>query len=316
MYYPTKGLSSLMAAMIERPQAAAIALLLFLGISGCRERDDLRKVRLWALAPPEVAPLYEEDGVPLRFAVALMISPREGFRIYGELAEHLGKRLNRPVQLILRRTSSEVNDLVRNGQVEAAFLCGYGYIQGRKDFGLEALAVPQVRGRTFYPFYIIVPADSEVETLEQLRGRVFAFADPVCSPGEPALPWGEGEQPEAFFKRHLIIYGHDRAIKAVAENLVDGAVVDGMVYEQVALSHPEEIAKTKVIRRSAPYGTPPIAVHPRMNLRLKRELQGAFLTMHQDEEGRKILQKLAVDRFVPPDGGIDASIGRKASGGR
>lgn len=305
-----------MVAMIGRPQAAAIVLLLFLGISGCRERDDLRKVRLWALAPPEVTPLYEEDVVPLRFAVALMISPREAFKIYGELAEHLGKRLNRPVQLILRRTSSEVNDLVRNRQVEAAFLCGYGYIQGRKDFGLEALAVPQVHGRTLHPSYIIVPADSEVETVEQLRGRVFAFADPLCSPGGSALPWGEGGRPEAFFKRHLVIYGHDRAIKAVAENLVDGAVVDGMVYEQVALSHPEEMAKTKIIGRSAPYGTPPIAVHPRMNLRLKRELQGAFLTMHQDEEGKKILQKLVVDRFVLPNGGIDASMYWKAGGER
>lgn len=271
---------------------------------------------MWALAPPEVTPLYRENVVPLRFAVALMISPREGFRIYGGLAEHLGKRLNRPVQLILRRTSSEVNDLVRSRQVEAAFLCGYGYIQGRKDFGLEALAVARVRGRTFYPAYIIAPADSEVETLEQLKGRVFAFADPVCSPGERAVPWERREAAGAFFERHLVIYGHDRATKAVAENLVDGAVVDGMVYEQVALSHPEEIAKTKVIGRSAPYGTPPIALHPRTNFRLKKELQGAFLAMHQDEEGRKVLQKLAVDRFVPPGDRTHASMRRKAGGGR
>jgi len=305
----------LVAVVVGRPQAAAIALLLFLGMSGCRERDDLRKVRLWALAPPEVTPLYEEVE-PLRFAVALMISPREGFRIYGGLAEHLGSKLNRPVQLILRRTSAEVNDLVRNRQVEAAFLCSYGYIQGRKDFGLEALADPQVRGRIFHPSYIIVPADSEVETLGQLRGRAFAFADPLCRPGEPALPWEKGERPGAFLKRHLVIYGHDRAIKAVAENLVDGAVVDGTVYEQVTLSRPEEIAKTKVIGKSAPYGTPPIAVHPRMDLRLKRELQGAFLAMHQDEKGKRILRTLAVERFVPPAGGSASSMGRKAGGGR
>ena len=159
-------------------------------------------------------------------------------------------------------------------------------------------------------------ADSEIETLEQLRGRVFAFADPLCSPGGAGLPWEKGRQPETFFKKHLVIYSHDRTIKAVVENLVDGAVVDGVVYEQVALSHPEEIAKTRILWRSASFGTPPVAVHPRMNLRLKRELQGTFLTMHQDEEGRKILQKLAVDRFLPPDGGIDAPAGRKAGGGR
>lgn len=290
---------------------AVIILLIFLEISGCEEGDAPRKVRLWALAPPEVNPLYEENVAPLRLAVALVISPREGFKLYEELAEYLGKKINRPTQLIFRRTFSEVNDLVRNRQVDTAFLCSYGYIQGRKDFGMEALAVPLVHGQTSHPFYIIVPTDSEIETLEQLKGRVFAFAYPLCNPDNLGLSWGKGEQPEAFFKKYLIIYNHDRAIKAVTEGLVDGAVVDGIVYEQMALSHPEEIAETNVIRKSFPYGTPPIVVHPQMNPQLKKDLQDILLAMHHDKEGKKILQKLAVERFVPPDYGIYTSTGQR-----
>ncbi|MBI2890638.1 MAG: PhnD/SsuA/transferrin family substrate-binding protein [Nitrospirae bacterium] len=300
--------------MVRIRQTAAMASILSLAISGCERGDAPTKVRLWALAPPEVTPLYEEGLSPLRFAVALMISPQEGFTIYGELAEYLGKKLNRPVQLILRRTSSEVNDLVRNRHVEAAILCDYGYAQGRKDFGLQALAVPQVRGRIFHPSYLIVAAESEVESFEQLTDKVSAFAVPQCSRGGLSPPWEAGLPPKASIEKQRVIFGHDRAIKAVAEKLVEAAVVDGMTYEQAALKHAEDTEKTKVIGRSAPYQTPRIAVHPRLDRRLKNELQRLFLTMHEDEDGKKLLQKLTVDRFVMPEGGTDSSMRGKAGG--
>lgn len=291
----------MMAAMVGRSPAAAIALIIFfLGISSCKGGDDLREVRLWALAPPEVVPADGDGQVAIRFAVALTISPQRGYPLYKDLAEALGQKIGRPVRLILRRIPSEVGDLVRSQQAEVAQLCSWGFLQGRADFGLTALAVPEVRGRTSHPSYVIVSAESEIGSPGELQGKSFAFADPLCA----SEPFPAGRRPEAFFRRRVVITSHDRAIRAVAEGLVDAALVDGRVYAWLALSDSALIAKTKVIEETAPIMHPPIVVHPGLDPALREDLRRAFLSLHEESTGRLALARLGIDRFVAPAGEV------------
>ena len=274
---------------------------LFLGVfllAGCTEQEEPQMVRLWALAPPEVH--LEEDGqAVLRFAVALTISPQEGYRLYRDFTEVLGRRLNHPVHLILRRTFSEVNDLVRGREADLAQLCSRGFLQGRADFGLVAVAVPVMDGQTSHPSYVIVSAENEISTPAELKGKTFAFVDPICAP-EPFLAGRGGQRLNGFFKRKLTITSHDRAIRAVAEGLVDGALVDGLVYGRLALADPGQIAKTKVIGKTAPYTNPAIAVHPGLDPTLKEKLTRALLALHEESAGRTALSRLGIDRFSLP----------------
>src|SRR3990170_599050 len=280
---------------------------LFLGVfllAGCSEQEEPQRVRLWALAPPEITQAEGGGLAPLRFAVALTISPQVGYRLYRDLTEAMGRKFGRPVHLLLRRTFSEVNDLLRSRQAEVAQLCSRGFLQGRADFGVTALAVPIVNGRKSHPSYVIVSAESEIGTPAELKGKSFAFADPLCAP-EP-FSVGRGRQrPEAFFGRKLAITSHDRAIRAVAEGLVDGALVDGLVYARLALTDPGQVAKTKVIGEMAPYMNPPVAVHPGLDPTVREKLRRALLTLHEEQTGRAVLTRLAIDRFAAPGGEVD-----------
>src|SRR3972149_3539148 len=65
-------------------------------LAGCSEQDEPPRGRLWALAPPEVTPTDADGRVPLRFAVALAVSPQEGYQLYGDLTEALGQKIGRP----------------------------------------------------------------------------------------------------------------------------------------------------------------------------------------------------------------------------
>ena len=263
-------------------------------LQGCSEREEVPKVRLWALAPPEVASIKPESPPPLRFAVALTISPQEGYQLYQDFTEVLGLRIKRSVHLVLRGSLSEVNDLMRNHQADLALLCARGFLQGHAEFGLAALAVPELRGWTSYPSYIVVSAESEITSLTELRGKTMAFADPLCTP-EPFPLLGSGRFPIRY---------HDRAIRAIGEGLADGALVDGLVYTWMALREPAKMQKTKVIGETARYINPPLAVHPRMDAMLKENLRKALLTFHQDERDRAVLTRLGVDRFVKPAGAV------------
>lgn len=77
--------------------------------------------------------------------------------MYPELVAYLGRRLGRPAELVQGKTYAEINDLVRTGDVTLALVCTNAYLEGREDFGMEALVVPQVAGETVYYSYLIVP---------------------------------------------------------------------------------------------------------------------------------------------------------------
>ena len=289
--------------------ALALGLLL---LGGCQQQEELPRVRLWALAPPEVSPAGGDGQTPLRLAVALTISPQQAYQLYGDLAEALGRKIGRPIHLILRRTFAEVNDLVRSRQADMAYLCSRGFLQGRADYGLTALAVPEVRARHRESSYVIALAEGEVGSPAELEGKAFAFADPPCAP-DPFPLGHKGRRPEAFFKRTLAITGHDRSIRAVAEGLVDGALVDGLVYARLALTDPALTAKTKVIGETAAYMNPPIAVHSGLDPALRENLRRALLTFHEEHAGRAVLARLGIDRFVAPGSEVG---GRPGSGRR
>ena len=87
----------------------------------------------------------------------------------------------------------------------------------------------------------------------------------------------------------------------VTNDLVDGAAVDGLIWEYMNSKNPTLTAKTRIIEKSQPYGIPPVVVPAGIDQRLKARLRDVFLHMNTDAEGKKILTKLSIDKFVVAD---------------
>jgi len=265
----------------------------------------------------QLPPTPPADVVPLRVAVAAVISPRSNVESYTPLFNYLANKLNRPVEMVQRRTYQEVNDLLRDGQVDVAFVCTSAYVAGRRAFGMQLLAAPQVGGATVYYSYLIVPADSPARSMADLRGKVFAFTDPISFSGRvypTSLVRGLGAEPETFFSRTFFTYSHDNAMRAVADGLADGAGVDSLVYEFTISREPDLARRIKVIHRSPPFGIPPVVVGPSIRPQLRAELYDLLVGLHDAPEGPAILAELGLDRFVPiADAAYDSA--RQLTGG-
>jgi len=176
---------------------------------------------------------------------------------------------------------------------------------------MELLVAPEVNGEPTYYSYLVVRSDAPYKSLADLRGRTFAFSDPLSNSGR-LVPVYElarmGETPDSFFSRSIFTYAHDNSIKAVAENLVDAAAVDSLVYDYWARAGSEYTAKTKVIEKWGPFGTNPVVVPPGLDSALKAKLRQILLDMDEDPEGRQLLDALLIDRFVVPDDRIYDSV--------
>jgi phosphonate transport system substrate-binding protein len=241
------------------------------------------------------------DIRPLKVAIAAVISPQGSAESYAPLLDYLSKKLDRPVERVQRRTYSEVNDLVRRGEVDMAFVCTSSYLVGKREFEMQLLAAPQVNGDVTYRAVIIVPSDSPAQSFNDLRGKVFAFTDPISFSGRvypTYLLQQAGETPEAFFSHTFFTYSHDDAIKAVATGLADGASVDSLVLDFALKRDPSLLDRIRVIHTSPPFGMPPVVVSPAIRPTLRAQLSDILLGMDQDNDGKAALQSLDYERFV------------------
>ncbi len=249
-----------------------------------------------------IPPAGGEQVKPLRIAVAAILSPEGNIESYGALADYLGSKLDRPVEIVQRRTYQEINDLLKSGDVDVGFVCTSAYVAGHDEFGLRLLVAPEIADRTIYYSELIVPYDSTAENMNDLRGVVFAFTDPISTTGRiypTYLVEQLGETPETFFARTFFTYSHDRAIKAVADGVADAAGVDSLVLDYALRRDPNLASQIRVIDRSPAFTIPPVVVSPNVTPRQAAELRDLLLSISTDPAGATVLAALGIDGFVP-----------------
>jgi phosphate/phosphite/phosphonate ABC transporter binding protein len=280
----------------------AVWLLAALLLTACGQDSDQVRVDFTKTVPVARPGERASPTAPLRVAVAAMISPKETFDLYRQLLAYLGSRLNKDLEFVQRKTYGEIDELLRRGEIDLAFICSGPYVTGREKFGFESLAVPEVHGSHFYRSYLIVNKDSTYHRLEELRGHTFAFTDPDSNTGKLVPTYWlrkMQERPETFFSRIVYTYSHDNSIMAVARNLVDGATVDGLIWEFYQEKNPIFTSRTRIIKKSEPYGIPPLVASKNLPPESKERIRQILFSMHQDPEGKRILSELMIDRFIP-----------------
>jgi len=277
-----------------------VFILVVAGISNCSKKEEPKKISL-EKREPIALPIEKQSEKHIRIAVGGMITPKEGLAYYRHFLDYIEEKLGKEVDFVDRDDYAEINDMLRDGGLDAAFICSGPYVDGHKEFGLELLAAPQAYGGTVYYSYIIVAKSSTIKKFDDLRGKSFAFTDPLSNTGKlvPTYMLAKmKETPETFFGRYIFTSAHDKSIKAVAQGVVDGAAVDSLIWEYADRTNPEFTSKTRIILKSPPYAIPPVAVSGTLDPQIKEKLKQILLNAHNDSKGRELLNKMMIDKFV------------------
>ncbi len=247
-----------------------------------------------------------------KVAVSAMISPKETFVYYKELFKYISKRINSKVKIVQRKTYEEVNKLLKNDHVDMAFICSGAYVSLRRgDNPVKIVAIPVNNGKITYQAYIITYKSSGIKNFKDLKGKSFAFTDPLSNTGyfyALSRIRSLGYNPGTFFKDFVFTHAHDISIQLVAKQIVDGASVDGLIYDYLQRFQPERLKNIRIIEKSPPFGIPPIVVPSSTPDSTFRKLQRILFQMDKDTLGVKILKKLMIDKFVPAKDSLYNSI--------
>ncbi len=249
-----------------------------------------------------IYPTIPAGEKPLKLAITSVYAPRRARDSYQGLIQYLSKELGRPVELIQRTTYAEISELLEQGEIDLALSCSLPYVLGKKKYGAQLLAAPQINGETSYRSYIIVPRSLNIDTLGGLWGKTIALSDPDSFSGSLYLLYRlfqMGETSHSFFDKYFYSNNHEYSIRAVVDRLADAAPVNSIVFHTLSGENPRLNDFFTIIDRSPPVGNPPAITGPHLPESLYLELQQVFLTMHQNFEGQQVLSQMGFDRFLP-----------------
>ncbi len=229
--------------------------------------------------------------------------------------DYLQRSMKRPVEFVQRDSYRETMDLLQQRKLDFAWICDYPYVLMGNE--VKLLAVPVNQGKPTYHAYLIVPAkDTHTRSIEDLKGAVFAYSDPLSNTGYLAPRFDikqAGRDPATFFRRTFFTWSHHKAIEAVASGLAQGASVDSYVWDSLAKVNPGLAAKTRVVKQSEAFGSPPFVANRNIGQADFDAMRAALLDMSKNSAGQALLAKLNLDGFIAGSPDLYKRVGHMAA---
>ena len=250
----------------------------------------------------EISEINKQETKPLRIALGTGISPQSNIEYYWELIKLIESKVGQKVEVIQKENYADIINLLSMDLVDIAFVCSSSYVIANEESKVvDLLAIPRIDGEYEYYSYIIVRANDGIKNFDDLKGKVFAFSDPLSTSGffYPSYRLKElGFTADSYFSDYFYTLCHDKSIDAVVKGLADGAAVDSTVYTKIVRDNSDLIQDISVIEKSPKFLNSPMVVRSNLDIKLKNKITNILLELNKDPEAMKVFKKYGIDEFV------------------
>ncbi len=222
---------------------------------------------------------------------------------YKPLAAYISKKIGVEVKLkALPRYGNIIDNFVSTG-MDGAFFGSFTYTLAHAKLGIEVLARPEnLEGVSTYYGLIFVRKDSGIKTIKDMKGKRFAFVDKATTAGY-LLPLEYFSKSgirdyKTYLKEAYFAGTHEDAIADVIDRKADIGAAKNTVYERMVKGDDRIKKVLAVLEESPRVPENGLAVRKDLDDSLKKKLKDALVTMHNDPEGKKILEAFGARRFI------------------
>ena len=170
------------------------------------------------------------ESTVLRLALTPSQSPtslqESGEAFAGVLTQLMGMS----VKVFIASDYAGVIEALRSHNVDLAFVHPVGYVLASHEADCRIIAKDVWHGKTSFTARLWVRQESQIQSLEELRGKTIAFVDPASSSGyiyPMVMLIKRGlvtdRDPKTFFKEVFFAGSHDAALLALLNHNVDAA---------------------------------------------------------------------------------------------
>ncbi|KUP05400.1 phosphonate ABC transporter substrate-binding protein [Bacillus coahuilensis m2-6] len=214
------------------------------------------------------------------------------------LAERLSEELGIEVEGKVMTDYSALVEAMGANEVQVGFIPGFAYVLASEQYDVEVLLKSVRYGSSTYKAQYVVHADSGIETLADLEGKIWAYPDAASTSGflfpaaqlmgEFDIDSAEALQTE-FFSESIAAGGHDSAAVAVYDGDADVATTFDDVRGSLEEDYPDVMDKLKIIDYTSDIPNDTISVVSELNDELVTKIKETFLSFNEDEEMIQIM---------------------------
>lgn len=209
------------------------------------------------------------------------------------LADRLSDELGVEVEGKVMTNFNSLVEAMGSNQVQIGFIPAFGYVLAHEQYDVDVILKSVRHGEGSYKAQYVVREDSGIDSLEDLKGKVWTFADKGSTSGYlfPAkqlmdeFDYDSASDLETDFFSNLVESGgHDTAAVAVLDGDADVATTFDDVRDNLEDEYPDIKDDLKVIDYTEPIPNDTISVTKDLDDDMKQKIKDAFLSFNDDEE--------------------------------
>ncbi len=220
------------------------------------------------------------------------------------LGQYLSKKTGYNIKPTVLTSYAAVTEGMTSNNVDIGWVGPLDYVIAHQKNGAEAVTKSVRNGKPSYLAFIIVNANSNINSVADLKGKRFAFGDPLSTSSN-------------LYPRYLMLkngINPDTDVRGtnisnqtqIAVNVCQGTVDAGAIYDDARTNRGAEtscpgiMTKTKILATSDPIPGDPQMIRHNLNSAQKKKLKDAMIAMGSDSTIQPALKALyTIDSLVP-----------------
>lgn len=249
-----------------------------------------------AFALPGLANAGQKDWPT---TVKLGFIPTEGAADSAKRARPIAKTMEEVLGIKVEIfTASDYNGIITamaNGHIDFAYFGPKSYTEAAEKAGAEAIVMElNKKGQPGYTGIIIARRDSGITSMEQAKGKTFAFTDPNSTSGflVPNVIFARDMQinPQKYFKEVRFSGSHGASILAVKNGSIQVAATNNIDLDRMIEKGSVAADDFIILTESDLIPGAPMCARKDLPASLKAAFAGALLQINDDPEALKTLQ--------------------------
>ncbi|MDD5773046.1 MAG: phosphate/phosphite/phosphonate ABC transporter substrate-binding protein [bacterium] len=240
-----------------------------------------------------------------KFTIAL-IPERNIFeqrKRYKYITDYLSKHLGLDVRAEVLSNYGKICDVFLNNEVDAGFFGSFSYVLTRAQTNIIPIARPvELDGTSTYTGYIFVRKDSGIKSAKDMKDKVLALVSRATTAGYIfQLDYFQKngiKDMEKYLSKIYFAGSHDAAAWSVYTGEADIGGCKNHIFNELCKKNPDFKNNMVILEESVQVPSNGIAVRADIDPDLQKRLKDLLLNLDKDQEGKELLKKFAVIKFI------------------